>query len=295
MKILNLYRTRCMILTVLIAAALSSCKKDGNPNNLPEVSPQDYEGTVGGFRTSEEILKDNLVAYFSFDDTYNEKFSNIAPTSKAGDSFVAGFKGKALDLNAGYLYYATQFNAFKTDALTSFTVSAWVQIANNGSKRTMLMQLARPGIFDGSLDFRLNTNSYPANITDILKIGPRFTTIGGGSQDNLNANDSPKIGAGVWVHLVLSYNGKTGTFNVLANGKNIGSYSNRGTGNNLFKSYEPGELIIGANYNLIPGKLINSNTEYGLMTGKIDELKIYNAFMPDAVVKAYYELTIAGK
>jgi hypothetical protein len=297
MKILNLYKTRCMMLVVIIASVSSSCKKDGNPNNLPEVNPKDYEGTIGGFKTSDEILKDNLVAYFSFDDTYNEKFSNNAPTSKSGDSFVEGFKGKALNLNAGYLYYATQFAAFKTDALKSFTVSAWVQISNNGLKKTMLMQFARPGIFDGSLDFRLNTNEYPASNLQMFKIAPRFTAVGGGNQDNVNTKIFPTVGPGVWVHMVISYNGKTGRFNVLANGVNIGTYSDRGIGNSLFKSYEPGEFIIGANYNLIPGKLIdgNTNTEFGLMTGKIDELKIYNAFMPDAVVKAMYDLTIAGK
>ncbi|MFN0292626.1 LamG-like jellyroll fold domain-containing protein [Pedobacter helvus] len=279
----------------LSAALLSSCKKGNNPNGLPEVNTADYEGTIGGFRTSDEILKDNLVAYFPFDDSYSEKLTNTAPTSKIGDSFVTGFKGKALNLNAGYLYYANQFAAFKTDVLTSFTISAWVEISNNGSKKTMLMSIARPANYNGNLDFRLNTNSYPASNTDILKVGPRFTTVGGGSQDNLNATLSPKIGPGKWVHLVLSYNGKTGRFNVLANGQNIGSYSDRGTGNNLFKSYEPSELIIGTHYNLIPGKSVNTNTEFGLMTGKIDELKIYNAFMPDAVVKAMYELELAGK
>ncbi|WP_421942650.1 LamG-like jellyroll fold domain-containing protein [Pedobacter sp.] len=295
MKRSKIYKLRYLLALVPVFALFSACEKDGNPNNLPELDPNDYVGTVGGFKTSDEILKDNLVAYFSFDDTYNEKLTNTAPTSKTGDSFVDGFKGKALNLNAGYLYYATQFAAFKQEAFKSFTISQWIQISNNGSKRTMLTQFARPGMFDGNLDIRLNTNSYPASNIDVLKVGPRFSTVGGGSQDNLNATKTPKIGPGNWVHLVLSYNGLTGRFNVLTNGENIGSYSDRGTGNNLFKSNEPNELIFGANYNLIPGKSVSTNTEYGLMTGKIDEVKIYNAFMPDAVVKAMYDLTIAGK
>ncbi|MGF1923399.1 MAG: LamG-like jellyroll fold domain-containing protein [Bacteroidia bacterium] len=292
MKFSKLYKTVCVVLTV---TALSSCEKDGNPNNLPEVSTADYEGTIGGFRTTDEILKDNLVAHFSFDENYSEKLSNTAPTQVAGNSLVDGFKGKALNLNAGYLYYATQFAAFKTAALQSFTISQWIQISNNGSKRTMLMQLARPGVFDGSLDIRLNTNGYPASNIDVLKVGPRFSTVGGGSQDNLNATLSPKIGPDNWVHLVLSYNGKTGRFNVLTNGINIGSYSDRGIGNNLFKANEPGELIIGGNYNVIPGKAVNTSTEYAAMTGKIDEIKIYNAFMPDPVVNAMYKLYLEKK
>lgn len=295
MKFSNLYKTACAVGILITATTFSACKKDGNPNNLPDIDPSSYEGTIGGYKTTEEVFKDNLVAYFSFDDNYNEKLTNTAPTQTAGNSLVEGFKGKALDLNSGYLYYATQFAAFKTDALKSFTISQWIKISNNGSKRTMLMQIARPGIFDGNLDIRLNTNGFPATNIDILRIGPRFTTVGGGSQDNLNSNLSPKIGPDNWVHLVLSYNGATGRFNVLANGINIGAFSDRGVGNNLFKAYEPTELIIGGNYNVIPGKAVNTSVEYAAMTGKIDEVRIYNAFMPDPIVKALYQLGIAKK
>ncbi len=291
----NLYKKYCVLGLALTAATLSACKKDGNPNNLPELDASVYAGTIGGYKTSDEIFKDNLVAYFSFDDTYAEKFSNTIPTSKTGDSFVAGFRGKALDLNAGYLYYGTQLAALKTDVFKSFTISQWVQIANNGSKRTMLLTIARHGNLQGSLNINLNTNARPATNTDFIGIQPVFATVGGGTQDNVNANASPKIVAGTWINIVLSYNGLTGRFNIIANGINVGSYSDRGTGNNLFKSYEPGELIIGANYNLIPGKTVNTDVAYAAMTGKVDEIKIYNAFIPDAIVKAMYDLTIANK
>jgi len=295
MKFSNICTKVCLLGFILVTATFSSCKKDGNPNNLPDVNPADYEGKIDGFTSTDEVYPKNLVAYFSFDENYTEKISGTAPTLTAGNSLVTGFKGKALSLNSGYLYYATQLAALKTDVFKSFTISQWIKISNNGSKRTMLMQLARPGVFDGSLDIRLNTNNFPATNIDVLKVGPRFSTIGGGSQDNINNTLSPKIGPDNWVHLVLSYNGLTGRFNVLANGINIGSFSDRGIGNNLFKAYEPGELIIGGNYNVIPGKAINASTEYGAMTGIIDEIRIYNTFMPDAIVKALYQLGLANK
>jgi hypothetical protein len=292
MKFSNLYKAAIM----LTAATFSSCEKDGNPNNLPGIDPKIYEGTVAGYKSSDEVFKENLVAYFSFDENYSEKLTNTAPTQTAGNSLIdAGVRGKALNLNGGYLYYTNQFAAFKTDALKSFTVSQWVKISNNGAKRTMVMQIARPGIFDGNLDMRLNTNGFPATNTDVLRINPRFTTIGGGSQDNLNANASPKIGPNNWVHIAMSYNGSTGRFNLFANGINIGTYSDRGVGNNLFKAYEPTELIFGGNYNVIPGKAVNTNVEYAAMTGVIDEVRIYNVFMPDAIIKALYELGLAKK
>lgn len=284
-----------LIVGVLTLSVLSSCKKDGNPNNLPEVSTAQYEGTIDGYSSSDDVYPKNLVAYWTFDDTKNEKISNTAPTSSLNDSYITGVKGKGLKLNAGFVYYATQINAFKTDALKSFTLSHWVQITNNGTKRTMTFQLARPGIFDGSLDVRLNTQAYPASNTDVLKVQPRFSTVGGGSQDNLNASLSPKIGATVWNHLVLTYDGTTGVFKMWADGVNIGSYNNRGTGNNLFKAYEPGEVIIGGNYNTIPGKTVNTDVSYANMTGSIDEIRIYNTVLPDAHIKALFNLGKAGK
>ncbi|MFC5282512.1 LamG-like jellyroll fold domain-containing protein [Pedobacter alpinus] len=289
-NIYNLFVLGAMVI------AVSSCKKDGNPNNLPSVSASSYEGKIDGYLSSDEVYPKNLVAYWSFDTDNKETKSGVAPTTAVNSSLVdGGVKGKALNLSAGYLYYATQLNAFKTDSLKSFTISSWVQILNNGSKRTMLFTIARPGIFNGSLDFRLNTNSFPSTTTNILRVGPRFTTVGGGSQDNLNNSLSPIIGADKWTHLVLRYDGTTGVFNIFGDGVNIGSFNNRGVGNNLFKSYEPGEIIIGAHYNNIPGKSTNADVTFAAMTGKIDEMRVYNTILPDAHIKALYNLGIAGK
>lgn len=279
----------------LFVAVFSTCKKDGNPNNLPDVDASLYNGKIDGYSSSDEIYANNLKAYWTFDDTKSETKSNTAPTSTLNDSFVAGVKGKAIKLSAGYLYYATQLSALKTDALKSFTISVWVQIENNGTKKTMLMQIARPGIFDGSLDFRLNTQNYASTITDKLSVGPRFSTVSGGSQDNLNATLNPNIGANVWTNLVLTYDGATGIFKEWANGVDIGSYNSRGVGNNLFKAYEPSEFIIGANYNIIPTKAVNADVSFAAMTGTIDELRIYDLVLPDAHIKSLYKLGIAGK
>ena len=284
-----------LIVCVLTLSVLSSCKKDGNPNNLPEVSTALYEGKIDGYSGSDDVYPKNLVAYWTFDDTKNESISKTAPTSSLNDSYVAGVKGKALKLNAGFVYYANQINAFKSDALKSFTLSHWVQITNNGSKKTMTFQIARPANFNGSLDVRLNTQSYAASETNILKVNPRFTTVGGGSQDNLNASLSPKIGAAIWTHLVLTYDGTTGVFKMWADGVNIGSYNNRGTGNNLFKSYEPGEIVIGGNYNTIPGKTVSTDVSFANMTGSIDEIRVYNVVLPDAHIKALNNLGRARK
>ena len=285
---------------ILSIAIFSSCKKSDNPNDLPDVDSSQYAGKIDGFSSSDEIYSKNLVAYWSFDGNKNEIKTGTAPTSSANDSFLAaGVKGQAISLNAGYLYYGKQFDALKTAALKNFTISEWVQILNNGFKKTMLLQIARPGMFNGSLDFILETNANPANNTDYIQIHPYFATVGGGLQDNINndgaVNLSPKIGANVWVHLIITYDSSAGIFNIWANSVKVGNYPNRGVGNSLFNSFEPSELIMGGNYNLIPGKSVNTDTNFAAMTGSIDEVRIYNTVLPDAYIKALYNLGKAGK
>jgi hypothetical protein len=273
-----------------------SCKKDGNPNNLPSVSTASYEGKIDGYTSSNEVFPENLIAYWSFDDTKNELVSGTSPSTSANDSYVTGgVRGKALNLAAGYLYFPVQFQKFKVDSLKSWTISTWVKILNNGSKRTMLFQLARPGIFNGNINFALNTQSFPATTTNTLRIQPTFATVGGGTQDNLNSTLSPTIGMNKWTHLVLTYDGTTGVFNIWADAVKVGAFPNRGVGNNLYKSWEPSEIIIGANYNSIPGKSVSADVSFAAMTGQVDELRIYNKTFPDAHVKALYNLGMANK
>jgi hypothetical protein len=296
MKLSNNINLQYLLILAVFAIMGVSCKKDGNPNNLPSVSTANYEGKIDGYNSSNEVFPENMIAYWSFDDTKTELVSGTAPTTSANDSYVTGgVRGKALSLAAGYLYFPVQLQKFKTDSLKSWTISTWVKILNNGSKRTMLFQLARPGIFNGNINFALNTQSFPATTTNTLRIQPTFTTAGGGTQDNLNSSLSPTIGMNKWTHLVLTYDGTTGVFNIWADAVKVGAFPNRGVGNNLFKSWEPSEVIIGANYNSIPGKSVSADVSFAAMTGQIDELRIYNKTFPDAHVKALYNLGMANK
>jgi hypothetical protein len=283
-------------LAIMAVPVLFSCRKDGNPNNLPAVNPADYAGTIDGYTKTEEVYPGNLIAYWSFEDTKAETISNTAPGSSANDAFVTGgVRGKALQLTAGYLYFPTQFVKFKTDSLKSWSISAWVKILNNGSKRTMLFQMARPGSLTGNINFALNTQSFPASNTTTLRIQPTFATLGGGTQDNLNNTLSPAIGMSKWTHIVLTYEATTGVFNIWGDAVKIGGFPNRGVGNNVFKAYEPSEVIIGANYNSIPGKSVNTDVSFAAMTGQVDEIRMWNRSLPDAQIKALYNLGLAGK
>ena len=68
-----------------------------------------------------------------------------------------------------------------------------------------------------------------------------------------------------------------------------------GVDNNLFNAYEPSEVIIGSNYNGIPGKAVNSDVSFAPMTGQIDEIRIFNRALPDAQIKSLFNLGKANK
>lgn len=299
--IMKLYFNKIFFFSTVAVSALllTSCDKE-NQNNLPGVNPADYAGTIDGFKSSNEIYPKNLVAFWDFNMNTNEQKSGSAPTEMKNAVLAdGGITGKKLNLTQGYLYFAKQFSAFKTDSLKSFTISTWIQIQNNNSKKTMLLTIARPGLFLGALDFILETNRNPASVTDYIFLNPAFTAVAGGRQNNVNAfgasNTSPMIGATTWTNFVITYDFGSGTFNIWGNGVKIGNYPNRGTGNSSFKSYEPNEFIIGATYNQIPGKSVNGDTSFEAMTGSIDDIRIYNTALPDAFISALYKLGAAGK
>ncbi|HSK14153.1 MAG TPA: LamG domain-containing protein [Phnomibacter sp.] len=276
-------------------ALFTACKKDGNPNRLPPVDPSQYEGTIDGYRSSDEVFPQNLMAHWSFDDNANEKLTNTAPTTTQGNTLVdGGVRGRALSLNNGFLYYATQFPKFNSDTLRSFSISVWIKILNNGTRRTMLMQMARPNSFWGNINFNLNTQAFPASNTTTFRFQPTFMTQTGGLQDNLNSVLSPTIGMDKWTHLVITYDITTGTFHNYADGVRVGNFPNRGLVNTFF-CHQPNEFIIGSNYNGIPGKAVNTDVTFAPMTGQVDEIRIWNRNLPDAFVMALYNLGKAGQ
>jgi hypothetical protein len=270
---------------------------------LPGVSPSDFADKIEGFDSSGQVASDNLIAYWSFDGTESESVSGISPTSTSNDSYIDnGVRGKALKLDNGYLYYATQFPKLDT-SLKSFTVLAWVQILNNGSTPTLVYTLARPGEFWGNINLLLETGQYPASDLDNLIVHPDYFD-GGGTQDNLNANwspdgpdtyVSPKIGADKWVQIGMTYDRDANIIQVWADGKRIGttSYQQRGTA--YYSPVIPNEVIIGGWYNNIPGKEVTADTWTVPMSGNIDEIRIYNTALGAADIKALYELGAAGK
>ena len=299
MNIQYKYVIQLFLMLVVGILTLPSCKK-GNPNNLPSVSPADFAGKIEGFDSSGQVASDQLIAYWGFNGTEAESISGITPTSTSNATYIDnGVVGKAISLDSGYLYYASQIPALDT-SLKSFTVSEWVQIQNNGSTPTMTFSIANPGQFWPDFAFLLETGWNPDSDTSDFIVHPSYADVNGGRQDNLNAPwtdnyKSPTIPPGKWINLVVTYDQNSQIFQIWANGVMIGEpdYQNRGTA--YFDPIVPNEVIIGGWYNNIPGKELTSDTWTVPMVGKIDEIRVYKSALGAADIIALYKLGVAGK
>jgi hypothetical protein len=299
MNMLKKYKIGLFLCLLAGMAFFAGCKK-GNPNNLPSVSPKDFEGKIEGFDSSGQVASDQLVAYWGFNGSQSERISGIAPTSSLNAKLVDnGVWGQALELDSGYVYYASQIPAFN-DSLTSFTVSEWVQIQNNGSTPTMTFSIDAPGQFWPDFAFLLETGQKPASDTDNLVVHPSYADVNSGRQDNLNANwlssyKSPTIPPGKWTNLVVTYDKASKIFQIWADGIKIGAPDYQNRGDAFFKPAVPNEIIIGGWYNNIPGKELTADTWTVPMVGKIDEIRVYKSALGAADIIALYKLGRAGQ
>jgi hypothetical protein len=280
------------------------CKKKNKDIVLPDID---------GYSSSDAVASANLVAYWPLDGSGNEKKTNTAPTSTVGATYEAGVKGQAVSLNAGYLYYATPLGTLTSNQ--PFTLSAWIQVTNNGlpggnpptnNFPYSYFQSAIAGQLFGNLTAMVEAGQYNV-ASDTLVLKSIYKDLNNGTQDNINnygvAGTEFKVvkkaGTTQWVHVVTTYNPAGGTGaqsvfriygdTVLVSNKN---FENRGA--NSFK-YTAGEVIIGGWYNNIPGKTVSADTWTQPFKGKIDEIRLYNKLLTIDEIKALYNLGKAGR
>lgn len=287
---LNLSATLLMVAAVF-TFALNGCKKN---NDDVKLEP------IGGYNNSDEVAKTNLKAYWNFDGNQNEVISGMAATSSAGASYVQGVKGQAIKLDSGYVFFKS---IPAMNAMTSFSVSAWVQTRNNGETdnafTSMIFQASKPGSTFGNINLGLETSWKPAT-NDTLVVHGWYTDPSGGLQDNRNDPFGvPPVGvvlnpAAKWVFVTMTVdNANPAMCNIYANGENIGAYSNRGT--SVYTPLTPSSVIIGAWMNNVPTEAHTSDTWPHAFVGSIDQVRVYNKALTPAEITALYQLEQAGR
>lgn len=301
----NFLKSKAMrMLPLAIALAVGSCTKVETDDDFV---PGDPPPVPGGYVNSSEVAAANLLAYWSFNGTNNETKSNVAGVA-INTSFVPGIKGQGLRFNAGYVLYPTITALSSANAVASVSVSLWVNIANNGTQASQFFCLTQTPAVQSDWLAILNVaaeTGRPAasqNITFHSWIGNYST---GSRRGGDNINDFGVVGtdyqlapvANKWAQYIMRYDGAAETIDLFCNNIRVSNNNFRKrTGLGPLVSPVPNQVLLGGFPNVTTGfNLSGAQSWQALLTGTIDELRVYNKALSDAEISALYQLERQGR
>ncbi|MDQ3141414.1 MAG: LamG domain-containing protein [Bacteroidota bacterium] len=260
---------------------------------------------IGGYNKADDVAASNLVAYWAFNGNGQEAKSSAVPSNSVNSSFVTGKKGQGLSLNRGYLLY-NEIAALKN--LPSYSVSAWINVSNN--KNTInasspIFSLTRAGEWAGNINLMCETAWFDSASDTLVVKGLNVSKVGVDDswQDTRNepSNGGAQAfkGAGKWIQAILVWDAITSKFKVYGDGVKI---SNPDWELRLHAGNQIGALVFSLPTRPLIGAWGPNAGLGGLeepwqvpLTGKIDELRIFNKALTDAEIDALYKLENAGR
>ena len=267
---------------------------------------------IGGYNSADEVGAADLIAYWPLNGSGNEIKSNTPPATTVGATYEAGAKGQGVKLTNGYLKYPS-IVALST-SLTSFSISTWAKVKNNGTSASVFLSLTRPNEWAGNINFLAETGWKPATIDSLAVKGLIVSDNTIGWQDSRNttkldqemitfnaANPTaiqhaafPNIVGGQWAQSVITWDATTRLFKVYSNGVKISNpkWEERGAPNGIMLNfYTPTTPIIGAF-----GDIATTTEPWNkAMTGSLDEIRVWKKALNAADVKSLFELEKANR
>ncbi|MBS7788159.1 hypothetical protein KIH23_12700 [Flavobacterium sp. CYK-55] len=300
----------------LTMSTVVSCSSDS--------SSSDSLPPIGGYNSANEVGASNLKAYWPLNGNGTESKSSTNPSSTAGTTWTAGVKGQCANFSGGYLAYPA---IASLNSATSMTISLWANVSNNQGTPldgpSMFFQMTRPmddshDEWAGNINFMAETGWKAATVDSLTTKGLAVIKNADGSanwQDSRNtiklddgmitenAADPtgvqhvayPNKNGGVWAHYVIVWDGAAGTFKVYANGQKISNpkWETRNGGNplnlNFFANTKP---LIGTFGSVLTG---NADSWQKSLTGKVDEIRVWDKALSSADINSLYELEKAGR
>ena len=282
-------------------ASFTSCSSDSS--SLPP---------IGGYDNADQVGATNLKAYWPLDGNGKEELTNTSPSTIFGTTWETGIKGQSAKLAQGYMKYPS-ISSLST-SMTSFSVSSWIKVQNNGASASVFLSLSRPNEWAGNINFMAETGWKDATVDSLTVKGLVVSDNAIGWQDSRNAIKmdqgmidenianptgiqhvafANKIG-GQWAQAVLTWDGATKLFKVYVNGQKISNpkWEQRGALDGTMLSFTtPTTAVIGAF-----GDIATTVEPWNkAMTGNLDEIRVWDKTLTPAEIGALYELELAGR
>lgn len=292
-------------IAIMANVFIASCTKPDRSDDFPKGDPPPVPG---GYTNSSQVASSNLLAYWNFDGTNNETKSGTAPSTVRNASFISGIKGQALQLNAGFLLYPTIAALSSANAIPSCTVSLWVKVANNGSQASCFFTLAQSTTVQSDWLAVVNVGAEtgrPVTNTNLALhswVG-NYSTGSRRGGDNINdygtaGTDFQNVAnSGQWIHYMMRYDGIAETVDLFANNVRVSNNNFRvRTGLGALVLPTPTQVLLGGFPNTVTGFNLSPVQGFqALLTGSIDELRVYSKAFTDAEIAALYLLEKQGR
>ena len=272
---------KSLLLLIMGSMLLTSCYKKFDPKSYQPAF------TVNGYTSTAEIGAGSLVGYWAFDGSYVDSISNTTGTS-VGTSFTGGFKGQALQgaLN-GYVLTAPS-NGIKN--LQSFTITEWLNTPPPSTGIIDFFTLSNTTHFWGNIEMFFENGSDNSN-------GKIRVHVNKDGNDNTYSVDGVPNLFNTWVNIAVSYDATSSTFTLYINGNKV----NSGTLSNLsgpLNFSDVGNIVFGTTqFQTTPSQTSGTTAQpwASFMTGKIDEVRVYNKVLSASDLQALIVLQGKGK
>jgi hypothetical protein len=274
-KITNLW-----ILGIIAGAGLTSCQKNFDPSTYkPKL-------TINGYNYTRQVAASNLVAYWAFDGNNIDSVSKAQGTA-VGTSFSPGVINQALQ-GADKSYMVTDAPS-AVQALTSFTVTAWVHAPQNSNGQVGIIDVA-------------NTKSMWGNLTIYFDNGGTATS--GNLKVHLNNNGAEAVFGSFavtnpwdkWINIAVSYDETASTLKVYVNGSVLATKVMANYGALHFQNAT--KIVFGTlQFQTMPSltSAANAQPSASYLTGQLDEIRMYNRALSDVEISTIVKLQNHGK
>jgi len=291
--------------SLVIAASMliTSCTKADYDDDVTKGDPPPVPG---GFTNSSQVATANLLAYWNFDGDRKEAKSNTAPITELNTSFVTGIKGQALKFNAGYALYPTIAALSSANAISSCTVSMWLNYANTGSPMEFFSLSKTTAVQDdwGAI-LNVFSESNPSTSSNLRFKSVVGTYSTGSRRAGDNINDFGVVGvdyqlvprANQWVHYIMRYDGVAETLDLYASNIRVSNNNFRVRGGlGPIVAATPTQVLLGGFPNSQTGfSLSGTQSWQSLYTGSMDEVRVYSKALSDVEISALFQLERQGR
>ncbi len=274
---------------------------------------------IDGYDSSLQVAADREIAYWSGDNSvlasggndpscdcprlFKEEHSNLNPlvsvrayTGKEGDAIY----GKAMFLRDGYMIYPPIPNLNTPDALSSYTVSMWVQAIESTAGNNSLFQLSSTHSPDYRGQVQITDSFYYeplwGDVFGTIQVHHAQNTPSGAISDDWNLFSETIFSSGDWSHWVLTYEGSTRVLSFYVDGLLIGSkISSIISPSSGFWLESPVQALFGTfafredGFNQSISVTDNPTALHGITTG-LDEVRVFNAALSEKEILALTHL-----